>query len=85
MHVTRSANFMLFVLRALILSEKSSSYGDPHFADFLQPPVISSLEGPSISSQHPVLKHSEPVFSLQYWRPSFTPVQNKILYEHHKN
>jgi hypothetical protein len=48
----------------------------------LHSPVASSLLGPNIFLQHPILEHPQSVFLLQCERPSFTPVLNNHVVLH---
>jgi len=41
---------------------------------FLHSPVTSSLLGPNIFLQHPILKRSQPIFLPQFEPPCFTPI-----------
>ena len=42
-----------------------------HFSLYFLFPLSSKY-----SPQHPILRHPQPAFLLQYQRPSFTPIQN---------
>jgi hypothetical protein len=77
-HATWPANF--FLLDFIILIIPGKQYISWNFlCTFLHPPITSSLFG-KYSAPHPVLKHLQSVFLLQFVRQSLTRIWN-----HRKN
>ena len=67
-HTPRHIILLDFITRA-ILGEAYRSFSSS-LCSFLHSPVISSLVGPNIPPQHPILEHPQPAFLPQCQRPS---------------
>ena len=65
-------SILLNLITQTIFGEQYGSLSSS-LCSFLHSPVTSSLLGPNILLQYPILKHHQPTFLLQCQRPSFTP------------
>jgi hypothetical protein len=54
---------------------RNTDHSVPHYAIFSIPRYLVPLR-PKYSPQHPILKHPQSTFLLQYQQPNFTPIQN---------
>ena len=66
--------FLDFITRT-ILGEECRSLSSS-LCSFLHSPCYLFPLRPKYSPQHPILKHPQPTFLPQCWRPNSTPVQN---------
>ena len=67
---------LLDMITQIIFGEEYTSLSSSLWS-FLHLSVNLSPLRPKYPPQHPILKHTEPVFPPQYERPSFTPIQKK--------
>ena len=75
LQATCPAHLILLDLVAKIIFVEGDIWQSSSLCNLLHFPVNSSLLGPNVP-QHPILKHTQPMFLPQCDTPSFTPMQN---------